>query len=331
MFTPRMPDSNRSREPDAPRAPCNRRASVDLTGRVLGGRYRLLRHLGHGGSGATIYEAEHVDVRRRVAVKVLDPGLSDADTIARFTQEARAAAALRSEHIIDIIELVCHDTNELVYMVMECLDGEDLAATLKHDGPLDWRRVLSIGTQVCEALVAAHASGVVHCDIKPGNCFRISHGGTDDFIKVLDFGVSCFSGGAATANGRPNSGPVIGTPGYMPQEQLRGGPYDHRVDIFALGVLMFRLLTNKMPYSGGSLFVPRRPASGPIPLRRAAPAVELPDDLETVILKSVASDPAERYQSAAELLDALLAIADTAVEHRLGRDPLAWGERPSAA
>ena len=329
-----MPEPKRDREPDAPRAPCSRRASVDLTGRVLGGRYRLLRRLGHGGSGATIYEAEHVEMRRRVAVKVLDPGLSDAETVARFTQEARAAAALRSEHIIDIIELVCHDAGELVYMVMECLDGEDLAATLEHDGPLDWRRVLSIGTQVCEALVAAHARGVVHCDIKPGNCFRITRGGTADFIKVLDFGVASFGGAAATSrssDGRPTSGPVIGTPGYMPQEQLRGGPYDHRVDIFALGVLMFRLLTNKMPYSGGSLFVPRRPTSGPIALRRAAPAVEIPDDFEAVILKSVAADPAERYPSALALLDALLAVADTAAELRLGRDPLAWGERSSAA
>ncbi len=152
-------------------------------------------------------------------------------------------------------------------MVMECLEGEDLAATLANDGPLDWRRVLSIGTQVCRALIDAHARGVVHCDIKPGNCFRISRDGTDDFIKVLDFGVS--SVGAREGDVRPTSGPVIGTPGYMPQEQLRGGPYDHRVDIFALGVLMFRLLTNKMPYSGGSLFVPRRPTSGPIALSAA--------------------------------------------------------------
>lgn len=332
-----MPDTNRDREADAPRAPCGRRSSVDLTGRVVGGRYALLRRLGHGGSGATIYEAEHMELRRRVAVKVLDPGLTDADTVARFVHEARAAASLHSEHIIDIIELgrgADDGGRELVYMVMECLDGEDLAATLEHDGPLDWRRVLAIGTQVCEALIAAHARGVVHCDIKPGNCFRITRGGTADFIKVLDFGVASLGGAAAGSRpgeGRPKSGPVIGTPGYMPQEQLRGGPYDHRVDIFALGVLMFRLLTNKMPYSGGSLFVPRRPASGPIALRRAAPAVDIPDDFEAVILKSVASDPAGRYQSAQDLLDALREVADATPPVRLARDPLGWGERAGAA
>lgn len=329
-----MPESKRDREPDAPRAPFGRRASVDLTGRVISGRYRLIRRLGHGGS-ATIYEAEHVELQRRVAVKVLDPGLSDADAVARFVKEATAAASLRSEHIIDIIEWDrCADEagRELVYMVMECLDGEDLAATLEHAGPLGWRRVLAIGTQVCEALIAAHARGVVHCDIKPGNCFRITRAGTVDFIKVLDFGVASFGGAPAPvrgSDGRPKSGPVIGTPGYMPEEQLRGGPYDHRVDIFALGVLMFRLLTNKMPYSGGSLFVPRRPASGPIPLRRAAPSIEIPDEFEAIILKSVACDPDERYQSAQELLEALRAVeraATTACFAHRG-----WHERPGVA
>ncbi|HEY8376059.1 MAG TPA: hypothetical protein VIK91_06195, partial [Nannocystis sp.] len=115
---------------------------------------------------------------------------------------------------------------------------------------------------------------------------------------------------------------------YMPQEQIRGGPYDHRVDIFALGVLMFRLLTNKMPYAGGSLFVPRRPASGPIPLRRARPTLEIPDALEAVILKSVACDPADRYQSAQELLDALLAVERALSPARPAAEPRSW---PAAA
>src|SRR5690606_35290128 len=124
----------------------------------------LLRRLGSGGS-ATIYEAEHIGLRRRVAVKVLDPGRSDKDATARFVAEARAAKSLRSAHIIDVIELAREPEEggrELVYMVMECLDGEDLAATLEQSGPLPWRRVLAIGAQVCVALVAAHARGVVH-------------------------------------------------------------------------------------------------------------------------------------------------------------------------
>lgn len=321
-------------EPDAPRLLLGA-LSEDLSGQVLGGRYFLSRKLGAGGM-ATIYEAEHVELHKRLAVKVLDRKQSDPETVKRFLLEARAASRLRHEHIIDVTDFG-HDAGR-VFMVMEYLDGEDLAATLERTGPLPWPRVLAISKQVCQALIAAHARGVVHCDIKPANCFRTSRAGNDDFIKVLDFGVAsfacertgqCLPPAAPGGETRRRSGPVLGTPGYMPDEQLAGGPYDHRVDIFALGVMMYRLLTNKMPYAGGSLYGPRRPSSGPFPLRRASPHLDVPAGLEAVILKSVAADPAERYQSAAELFAALeraeLAIARAARSGRLllfpgGRD-----------
>lgn len=326
------------REPDAPRMPLGRRGSADLSGSVLAGRYTLLRRIAAGGM-ATVYEAAAPHASARLAIKVLDPVQADEHAIERFLLEARAASSLRSEHVIDVLDYGREADGrgrELAYIVMERLDGEDLAATLEHDGPLRWTRVLAIGKQVCAALIAAHARGVVHCDIKPGNCFRISRGGTTDFIKVLDFGVAsfackrtglCMPPPPPPGDDRRRSGPVIGTPGYMPDELLRGGPYDHRVDIFALGVLMYRLLTNKMPYAGGGLYVPRRPQSGPCPLRRAAPLLELPDCLEAVILKSVASDPADRYQSAMELLAALREVErETMPPSRLPTDPLAWGD-----
>lgn len=332
-----------AREADAPRVPFGRRTSVDLTGRSIDGRYRLRRRLGAGGM-STIYEAE-VAARpgslarsRRVALKVLDAGPA-AD---RLLQEARAAAALRSAHVIDVLDYG-RGSDELgrehAFIAMECLDGEDLAATLEHDGPLRWTRVLRIGQQVCEALVAAHARGIVHCDIKPGNCFRITHEGTADYIKILDFGVASFTDeetgqcmpSANDGDGRRKSGP-LGTPGYMPEEQLRGGPYDHRVDIFALGVLMYRLLTGKMPYAAGSLYMPRRPQSGPLPIGRVAPAVEIPAELEAVILKSVAAEPDARFQSAQELLAALQAVEEaTMPPSRLPHDPLQWGDEAPAS
>lgn len=333
-----------AREADAPRVPFGRRTSVDLTGRSIDGRYRLRRRLGAGGM-STIYEAE-VAARpgslaraRRVALKVLDAGPA-AD---RLLQEARAAASLRSAHVIDVLDYG-RGRDELgrehAFIAMECLDGEDLAATLEHDGPLRWTRVLRIGQQVCEALVAAHARGIVHCDIKPGNCFRITHEGTADYIKILDFGVASFADEqtgqcmppAANGDGRRKSGP-LGTPGYMPEEQLSGGPYDHRVDIFALGVLMYRLLTGKMPYAAGSLYMPRRPQSGPLPIGRVAPAVEIPAELEAVILKSVAAEPDARFQSAQELLAALQAVEEaTMPPSRLPHDPLQWGdEQPTSS
>jgi serine/threonine protein kinase len=327
-----------AREADAPRVPFGRRTSVDLTGRSIDGRYRLRRRLGAGGM-STIYEAEHTSQRRRVALKVLDAG----PAAERFLQEAHAAASLRSEHVIDVIDYG-RGRDELgrehAFIAMECLDGEDLAATLEHDGPLRWTRVLRIGEQVCEALVAAHARGVVHCDIKPGNCFRITREGTADFIKILDFGVASFADketgqcvppAPPQGDGRRKSGP-LGTPGYMPEEQLSGGPYDHRVDIFALGVLMYRLLTGKMPYAAGSVYMPRRPQSGPLPIARVAPAVEIPAELEAVILKSVAAEPDARFQSAQEMLAALHAAEEaTMPPSRLPHDPLQWGEEEPAS
>lgn len=317
----------RAREPDAPRRAIGRRTPPDLAGRILDGRYKLSRCI-RVGATASIYEAEHAAFGG-VAVKVLDPRRADSAAQERFVQEARALSSLRSGHIVDVLEFGRGEDDlgrEWLYIAMERLDGEDLATTLEQDGPLRWTRVLSIGKQVCEALAEAHARGVVHRDVKPGNCFRVTGGDDVDFIKLLDFGVAGF---ASKETGQvETSGPVvIGTPGYMPEEQLRGGPHDHRVDIFALGVLMYRLLTNKMPYAGGSLYLPRRPASGPCPMGRAAPRIEIPAELEAVILKAVAADPADRYASACALLGALVEVERALLPaSRLTGDPLAWDE-----
>ncbi len=355
-----------ARDADAPALRSARRVrgesrALDLTGRVLGGRYRLLRQLGQGGM-ATIYEAEHVEIGKRVAVKVLAGAACD-DTARRFLQEARAASQLRHEHIIDVIDFD-RDTvagAPLAYMVMEQLEGEDLAATLEQDGPLRWTRVLAIAKQICRALIAAHEQNIVHCDIKPANCFRISRGDTADFIKVLDFGVASFAckhtgrctpdpvpEGASDASGsRRKSGPRLGTPGYMAAELLSGGSYDHRVDIYALGVLMYRLLTNKMPYPAPRLYTLGDSSSGgpvgpsaagnsegsgnlmatvPFPMRRAIATLEISPEFEAVVLKAIAQDPEQRHASARALLAALEEAEAAALRASpLPRDPLTWG------
>jgi serine/threonine protein kinase len=338
--------------------------AMDLAGRVLGGRYRLLRQLGQGGM-ATIYEAEHVEIGKRVAIKVL-AGARCEDTARRFLQEARAASQLRHEHIIDVNDFG-RDTvagEPLAYLVMEQLEGEDLAATLEQDGPLRWTRVLAIAKQICRALIAAHDQNIVHCDIKPANCFRIVRGDTADFIKVLDFGVASFAckrtgrctpdpmpAAASGEPGRRKSGPRLGTPGYMAAELLSGGSYDHRVDIYALGVLMYRLLTNKMPYpaqrlytlgdsssSGGGGGGQMPSAAGnsegsgnlagvaPFPMRRAIATLEISPEFEAVVLKALAQDPEQRHANARALLAALEAAeADALPASPLPRDPLTWG------
>jgi serine/threonine protein kinase len=352
-----------ARDADAPAPRAARRVrgearALDLTGRVLGTKYRLLRQLGQGGM-ATIYEAEHVEIGKRMAVKVLT-GAGCEETARRFLQEARAASQLRHDHIIDVTDYGRDAVagEPLAYMVMEHLEGEDLAATLEQDGPLRWTRVLAIAKQICLALIAAHDKGIVHCDIKPANCFRIFRGETADFIKVLDFGVASFAcqrTGRCTPDpvpaaasdepgSRRKSGPRLGTPGYMAAELLSGGSYDHRVDIYALGVLMYRLLTNKMPYPAPRLYTLGDLSSGgpsgasegsgnlsvtpsaPFPMRRAIATLEISAEFEAVVLKALAQDPEQRHANARALLAALEAAeADALPASPLPRDPLTWG------
>ena len=363
-----------ARDVDAPALRSARRGrggsrALDLTGRVLGARYRLLRQLGQGGM-ATIYEAEHVEIGKRVAVKVLTQAGCE-DTARRFLQEARAASQLRHEHIIDVTDYGRDEVagEPLAYLVMEQLEGEDLAVTLEQDGPLRWTRVLAIGKQICRALIAAHDQNIVHCDIKPANCFRILRGETADFIKVLDFGVASFAckrtgrctpdpvpADSEDASGaRRKSGPRLGTPGYMAGELLSGGSYDHRVDIYALGVLMYRLLTNKMPYPAARLYAAgdgsgavagnaagnatgnmagnvaaangaMSEAPAPFPMRRAIPTLEISPEFEAVVLKALAHEPGQRHASARALLAALEAAEAASLRASpLPRDPLSWG------
>ena len=318
---------------------------------------------------AIIYEAEHVEIGKRIALKVLAQARCST-TVRRFLMEARAAAELRHEHIIDVTDFgrdTLPDGEPVAFLAMEYLEGEDLAATLEQDGPLRWTRVLAIGKQICKALIAAHDQGIVHCDIKPANCYRIQRGETADYIKVLDFGVAsfaCKATGRCTpdpipatdgSDGRPRSGPRIGTPGYMAAELLRGGTYDHRVDIYALGVLIYRLLTNKMPYPAAKLYASasdsspgRSLASGasatgessgmtpvaPFPMQRAIPTLEISPAFEAVVLQAIAHDPAQRHPNARALYEALVAAEQASMRGSLlPRDPLCWGatrEEPRA-
>jgi serine/threonine protein kinase len=331
---------------------------ADLSGEVLGGRYRLLRPLGHGGM-ATIYEAEHVEIGKRIALKVLTDARCS-DTARRFLMEARAASQLRHEHIIDVTDFgrdTLADGEPVAYMAMEYLEGEDLAVTLAQDGPLRWTRVLTLAKQICRALIAAHEQGIVHCDIKPANCYRITRGDTTDYIKVLDFGVASFACKRTgrctpdpvpdTGDGRRKSGPRLGTPGYMAGELLSGGTYDHRVDIYALGVLMYRLLTNKMPYPAARLYTAgdsgslAGPSSGgnsegsgaaaltPFPMQRAIPTLEISPAFEAVVLRALAQDPEQRHPTARALYEALVAAEEASLRASpLPRDPLRWGAEP---
>jgi phosphate/phosphite/phosphonate ABC transporter binding protein len=264
---------------------------------MIGGKYRLGRLLGEGGMGA-VYAAEHTGLGTRVAVKLLNEVFTtDPSAVQRFRREARAAAAIRHPNVVEVTDTGTDDETGVPFIVMELLEGESLSSLLRRE------RVLSPGTaalvvsQILAGLAAAHEKGVIHRDLKPGNILlaRTPDGGLT--VKLLDFGISKFYENAAvdvTATGA-----VIGTPRFMAPEQARGeSDLDARVDIYAVGVLFYRMVTGKLPFAATTQDeVIRLILEGRMtPPRTLRP--EIPTELEAVILRAMATDRAERYSDA---------------------------------
>jgi len=277
-------------------------------GEILAGKYRIERLLGRGGMGE-VYEARHVVVGRRFAVKFLHPHLARATgATARFLREARAAGSLDSPHLVAVIDFDTQPDGS-PFLVMEYLTGESLATLLAREGRLPLRRALSIVLQACEGLDAAHRAGIVHRDLKPDNVLVTKTKDGTELIKVLDFGVAKLldpeSDGEAT-----QSGAVLGTPFYMAPEQARGEKsIDLRVDVYALGVLTYELLSGQKPHPGaGYNAILAHILTQPIaPLSTLCP--ELPAGLVTVVERALAFDPARRQSSAAALSSELSPFA----------------------
>jgi serine/threonine-protein kinase len=291
----------------------------ELVGQTLAERYTLQRLLGAGGMGA-VYEAEHVLIRKRVAVKVLSPEFSrNQHDVQRFLLEARAASMIHHEHVVDITDFGYTQRGQ-AFLVMEHLDGEDLAATLARERRLSWPRVCHIASQVTAALERAHAQGVVHRDIKPENFFRITRAKDPDFIKVLDFAIAKVASDAGLhraddPSASMSSVGLIGTPEYIAPELLAGAEADARVDIYAIGVVMYQLLTGSTPFTGSSVMeiLSQSALEEAVPPRERAPTANIPATVEAIVLRAIAREPDSRYQSAEDLREALDAAL---AEHR---------------
>ncbi|MFO0608042.1 MAG: serine/threonine-protein kinase [Polyangiales bacterium] len=278
--------------------------SVIEPGEVVADRYRALRLLGEGAMGA-VYEAEHVFIGRRVALKVLHPRFARShEAVARFTREARAAAALGHPHIVAVTDFGSHEGRP--FLVMELLRGESLADRLLRAGALAPAEACRVAGEVLSALASAHAVGVVHRDLKPENVFLCEDRG--GAAKLLDFGVSKFHPPGARAAHVTKDGTPIGTPSYMAPEQWTGQrDVDLRADVYAAGVMLYELLTGALPFEGategvlyGTVVHGTEPPAAPSELLPA-----LPRSLDAVVLKAVSRDRAARHQSAEEFLDAL--------------------------
>ncbi|HEY7371359.1 MAG TPA: serine/threonine-protein kinase, partial [Polyangia bacterium] len=296
-----------------PEAPCSAIADAGGGGRVgeiVGERYELQRLLGAGGMGA-VYEARHKLIGRRCAVKLLHPQYAgQASMLARFQREARAAASLENEHIAAVTDFGFAGDG-VPFLVMERLEGEDLAALLAREGRLPVARAVALVAQACRGLAAAHANEIVHRDLKPANLFLTRRSDGGDLVKVLDFGIAKLLDGDETGASITGTGKLLGTACYMPPEQAKGDPdIDHRADIYALGAILYELLTATKAHPGTNynavLF--HILTQQVVPLRAVRP--DLPAGLERVVERAMAPGRAGRFARVTDLHDALAPFAD---------------------
>jgi serine/threonine-protein kinase len=271
--------------------------------RILAGRYRLEARLGAGGMGA-IWRAEHLVLKAPVAVKLIDrDAVPDEDTMARFLREAQAAATLRSPHVVQIIDYGVD--GKIPFMVMELLEGENLAQRLKRMRRLSRQETARVLTQVGRAVQRAHEAGIVHRDLKPENVFLVRNE-DDEIAKVLDFGVAKLErANLGTEGTRTRTGSILGTPYYMSPEQAQGNKtVDYRSDLWALGVIAFECIVGKRPFFSDGL--------GDLVLTICVRDLPVPSDTAPVPLgfdkwfaRACSREPAARFQSARELTEGL--------------------------
>jgi eukaryotic-like serine/threonine-protein kinase len=300
----KIPRAQPPRQPVASRAAPQSMADM-LLGTVVADRYKLLERLGEGAMG-WVFLAEHTEIGKRVAVKVLRPSLCRLpEAVSRFRREARAATQIGSKHIVDVTDFGT-TPNGAVFFVMEQLEGgEDLGTALAKSGKMPWPRVRNIVLQLCEALQAAHDAGIIHRDVKPANFFRMEHGDNPDFIKVLDFGIARL----ATPNDSivTQTGVIMGTPDFMAPEQAQGRHVDHRADIYSLGATAYALLTGRPPFVGANEYevIYKQLNEEPAAPSSLAPSAGIPVWVDEAILKAMRKDPEERYASMRELAQTL--------------------------
>jgi eukaryotic-like serine/threonine-protein kinase len=281
-------------------------------GDVLAGKYRIERVLGRGGMGVVV-AATHLRLDERVAIKFLLPGaLGNADALGRFEREARAAVKIRSEHVAKVLDVSTLD-NGAPFMVMEHLEGNDLAQVVRKKGPLPIAEAVTFMLQVCEVLAEAHALGIVHRDLKPGNLFVTTRADGTAAIKVLDFGISKMMEGGATSEPQAAltaTDTVLGSPIYMSPEQMTTPKaVESRADIWSFGATLYMLLTGKPPFDGDSI----AQVCGMILLAKPPSLIDLrpdaPPELAAIVTKCLQRNLDDRWANVGDLAAALAPFA----------------------
>jgi eukaryotic-like serine/threonine-protein kinase len=287
-------------------------------GTVIAGKFRILRLLGMGGMGA-VYEIEHELTKHRRALKMLHAQFrAYPNVIARFLREASAAGRIGNPHIIETFDAGELESGE-PYLIMEYLEGETLSDRLGRSGRLNLDELVELIGQACEGIQAAHERGIVHRDLKPENLYIVTRDARP-FVKILDFGVSKFDSELTGALGVTKEGSTIGTPFYMPPEQIRGEKdIDARADVYALGVILYECASGKRPFEADTLphLAVLIHEGKPVPLEELRP--DLPRGFIELVTRAMASQRADRFASARELAQALRPFGgpslDATVEH----------------
>jgi serine/threonine protein kinase len=275
-------------------------------GDILAGKYRLVRKLGEGGMGV-VYEAIHMRIQQRVAIKMLLPEVLDLpEVVPRFEREARAAGKLRSDNTTRVLDVDLSE-NGLPYMVMEFLDGVDLGNMLEKKGALPITEAIDYVLQACNAMAEAHAEGVIHRDLKPSNLF-VTTGGK---VKVLDFGISKLENDKEARVTATQT--VVGTPLYMSPEQVRSAKHvDARSDIWSLGIILYELVTGRTPFEGSTTAAAAAICiDDPPPLANFRQGV--PAELERAILVALQKDPNARFGNVQLLAQAIAPFGSGAI------------------
>jgi serine/threonine-protein kinase len=278
-----------------------------LIGRVVNGRFKIVSVIARGGMGK-VYRAEQAPLGRICALKVLSPkyeGDRDPEFHKRFFLEAATAAKLTHANTVTIFDYGKADDDELYYIAMEYIEGRTLHRVLREESPFNEERVRHVASQICRSLREAHAMGVVHRDLKPGNIMLTDKGDERDSVKVLDFGL--VKDVTGEAEDLTQAGLFMGSPKYMAPEQILGGEISPRTDIYSLGVMIFEMLCGKVPFDrGASVGTLMAHVNDAVPAFTVfAPNVQVTPGMDSVVRKCLEKDPAKRYPSMKELLMAL--------------------------
>ncbi len=283
-----------------------------MVGKIIGDKYEVLETIGGGGMGM-IYKAKHILMKRIVAIKMMHPQyVSSASNLKRFQQEAQAASALSHPNILAVFDFGLTPAGA-PFLVMDFLEGTNLAEVLDEVGLLPDSRATNIFAKACAGLAHAHSKGVIHRDLKPGNIMLVEFDQRKDFVKIVDFGIAKVlpSGDESESAHLTQTGEVFGSPLYMSPEQCRGRNLDIRSDIYSLGCVMYRTLTGSSPFFGQDPMecMYKQVNEAPNKFFETNPDTKAPEALEAIVFKCLAKEPGERYQTMSELKEALLEFA----------------------